>query len=195
MAQLLQEYTDQELLHACCQNNIQAYNILFDRYFKRLYGFLLSLLKDRETAQELAMDVMLRIWQKRDTIVAQTELTPYLFRSAKNALYNHLRRNQLLTLSLENLSEAEEPGFTDADNNVLRKELYTQYEHKLQGLSQQRRQVFHLSRVENLTYDEIADRMSLSVHTVRNHMNASLRYFRENMVDMNGALLLLFLLQ
>lgn len=194
MLQLLRELTDKELLQACCQHNVQAYDVLFDRYFKRLYGFLLSLTKDQETAKELAMDVMLKVWEKRETIVVETELTPYLFRSAKNALYNHLRKARVLTQPLEDIAEYEEPALADADNQLLRRELYSLYEHRLEGLSYQRRQVFHLSRVENLSYDEIADRMSLSVNTVRNHMSASLRYFREHFADMNGALLLLFFL-
>jgi DNA-directed RNA polymerase specialized sigma24 family protein len=88
--------SDQELLNKCKLNDERAFNALFDRYFKRLYTFGFSLVQDEDVAKEIAMDVMLRLWQKKGDLVIETELLPYLFRSVKNAIYNYWRKAKSL---------------------------------------------------------------------------------------------------
>lgn len=181
--------TDRQLLEACSLNDERAYNQLFDRYFKQLYGFSLSLLKDSGVAKELAMDVMLRLWQKRGVIQAEQGLRAYLFRSIRNAVYNHLRKTRIITQPLDYFSEDSKDADLAADSRLLAAELETLYAKKLKELPEQRRKIFQLSRDENLTYNEIAERMNLSIHTVRNQMSSSLQFFRKHLSDHHESLL------
>lgn len=181
--ELHKDLSDQQLLDAFQSGNLKAYNLLFDRYFKRIYGFAYSLLKDSETAREMAMDVMIRLWQKKGEIQLQQSLQAYLFKSVRNSICNHLRKARILTHSLDAYPDYQEQSADAADAAYLYTELETIFAEKLEGLSPQRRKIFEFSRIDDLTYVEIAKKMSLSVSTVRNQMSATLKYFREHMTE------------
>lgn len=184
--------SDQELLNKCKLNDERAFNALFDRYFKRLYTFGFSLVQDEDVAKEIAMDVMLRLWQKKGDLVIETELLPYLFRSVKNATYNYWRKAKIITQPLEIFEDSLDNSFPSADSNLVFKELEKTYADYLNNLPEQRRKIFNLSRDENLSYAEIAEKLNLSVHTVRNQMSSSVRYFRKHFGDIPKILLLIY---
>lgn len=188
------ELSDQQLLDVFHTGNLKAYDLLFERYFKRLYGFAFSLLKDSEIAKELAMDVMVKLWQKEGKIDVGQSLKPYLFKAVRNSVYSHLRKSKLITQSLDLFAEYSEITEVSADTPFLCKELEGLYESKLNGLSPQRRKIFEFSRTEELTYVEIAEKMSLSVNTVRNQMSATLKYFRKHMDEYHEVSILLILI-
>ncbi|HWW41440.1 RNA polymerase sigma-70 factor [Pedobacter sp.] len=185
--------SDQELLNQCKLNDERAFNTLFDRYFKRLYNFGYGLIQDEDVAKEIAMDVMLRLWQKKGDLALENELLPYLFKSIKNAVYNYWRKAKIITHSLEVFEDSLQNAVPPADSNLEFKELEKQYADFLNEMPEQRRKIFHLSRNENLTYAEIADQLNLSVHTVRNQMSSSVRYFRKHMGDITKLIIIIYL--
>lgn len=188
----LNHLSDQELLNRCRLNDEKAFNLLFDRYFKLLYSFGYGLIQNEDIAKELAMDVMLRLWQKKGDLIVENELLPYLFRSVKNAVYNHWRKARIITQPLEIFEDNLENSSPSADSNLVFKELEKSYNDILNNLPEQRRKIFHLSRNENLSYAEIAEKMNLSVHTVRNQMSSSVRYFRKHFGDISKILFIMY---
>jgi RNA polymerase sigma-70 factor (family 1) len=193
MTKPLNLLSDQELLDKCKLNDERAFNILFDRYFKRLYSFGYGLIKEEEIAKEIAMDVMLRLWQKKGELVVENELQPYLFRSIKNAIYNYWRKAKIITEPLEIFEDNLSHSSPSADSNLTFKELEKSYADYLNNLPEQRRKIFDLSRNENMSYAEIAEKLNLSVHTVRNQMSSSVKYFRKHFGDIPKILLLIYL--
>ena len=187
--------TDFELLEGCCREGERYFNVLFDRYFSRLYGFSYSLLKNQEVSKQLAMDVMLKLWQKRQDIVLRTDqhLQPYLFQSVKNAVLNHLRKPNIVTEPVDNNLEQLHHTHVTPEMLVNRNELETAYQSMLKEMPEQRRKIFQLKREEDLSYEEIAERLNISVHTVRNQMSSSLDYLRKRMNTYNEGLLLLLI--
>lgn len=188
MPKLYAALSDPELIEKFRNGDIKAYNTLFDRYIDKMVGFTYSLLKDAEIARELVMDVMLRLWQKKGDIVVETELGPYLFKSLKNAVYNHLRKGRIITQPLEGYNEEGVGASQAADEPLLYKEMTRLYKEKLDSLPAQRRKIFHLSREKNMSYEEIAKELNLSVHTVRNQMSSSLQYLRKHLGKFEKAL-------
>lgn len=180
---------DHILLEKFRENDIKAYDALFFRYFRKIHAFAKSSVRDDETAKELAMDVMVRLWQKKGEIVIQTDLNAYLYQSIRNALYNNWKRKAIIISPLANLPESFEPIAQTADHELNCKELQQYYQEKLNQLSPQRKEVFKMSREQNMSYAEIADHLNLSVHTVRNHVSASLQYFREHLNEFATLLL------
>ena len=183
MPDKISDLPDKLLLEKHRQGNASAYNILFKRYYDSLYGYALKNLRESYVAEEITMDVMLGLWKKKGQIEVDNDLKAYLYRSVKNAIYNHYRKKILPTVSLElvkdNLSVTA--GVTDQQLNS--KELETLYRQKISQLSPQRRRVYELSRDENMTYAEIAKDMDLSINTVENYMVASLSFFRKHLKE------------
>jgi RNA polymerase sigma-70 factor (family 1) len=192
MAQKVEDLPDNILLMQCREGSRDAFNILFHRYFDNLLQFTIRQLKDTELAEELVMDMMLKLWHQSDMTNIQ-QLDQYLYRSIKNAIISHWRKKALSFVPLENLTESREPLTSSADYHMMNTEAQKVYQNKLAALSPQRRMVYTMSREQEMTNTEIAQQTNLSVNTVKNHLKASLNYFRENLKTYTEATLILFL--
>lgn len=171
--------------------DISAFNVLFKRYYNSLLGYAAKNGMDLCTAEELVMDVMLRLWEKKGEIKVEEGLAPYLYRSIKNAIYNHHRKKILHTTTLDLLPGHEHLTAKAADEELNSKELEKLYQEKLSQLSPQRRKVYEMSREDNMTYAEIAKSLNLSVNTVENYMVASLNFFRKQLKEHADFILLI----
>lgn len=183
MSKKIKDLSDCILLEKFREGDASAYNILFKRYYDSLCRFALNKVKDSCIAEELTMDVMLGLWKKKGEINITDDLRPYLFRSIRNALYNHYRKNILSTVPLEQLTEEHHLIARRADYELEHQELERIYREKLNQLSPQRRKVYEMSREANMSYAEIAKEMDLSVNTVENYMVASLSFFRKELSE------------
>ncbi|PYF75201.1 RNA polymerase sigma-70 factor [Pedobacter nutrimenti] len=183
MAKTIEDLSDRLLLEKYSQGNTSAYNVLFKRYYDSLYRFALKNVKDSFAAEELTMDVMLGLWKKKGDIFVEDDLKAYLFRSVKNAVYNHYRKKLLPTVPLEIVRDEQLLSGKAADHELQSRELESVYRQKLEQLSPQRRRVYELSREQNMSYAEIAKDMDLSVNTVENYMVASLSFFRKQLKE------------
>jgi RNA polymerase sigma-70 factor (family 1) len=181
MFQTLEDLPDNLLLRQCKGGSEAAFNVLFRRYFDDLLQFAARQLKDHELAEELVMDLMLKLWQQNPDTADIQDLGPYLFRSVKNSIISQWRKKTLAFFPVEDLAESSEPPGRSADYHMLDAEAAAIYQDKLAGLSPQRRLVYTLSREQEMTHAEIASETNLSVHTVKNHLKAALKYFRENL--------------
>ncbi|MCW3467841.1 RNA polymerase sigma-70 factor [Chitinophaga nivalis] len=173
---------DMELWQCCQQDDMRAYNELFSRYYPRMFHLASSYIDDMMKAEELCMDQLFNLWVKRRQINITSNFSHYLFRSIRNLVITHLRRNIPMDASLDKILEEHQLD-RPTDYRLLSEEAEQAYRTSLNELSPQRRQVFILSREENLTYSEIAQRMNLSVNTVENYMVAALNSLRKNMKE------------
>jgi RNA polymerase sigma-70 factor (ECF subfamily) len=183
--------SDIELWQSCRKDDKKALAELFDRYFPKVYALTSRNIKDSMVAEELAMDLFFKLWQKREQITITDNVPAYLLRSAKNMVINHLQKQTIVCVPVDALHEESLVAPVQADQGILTTEMEHNYRNALDGLSPQRREVFVLSREENLTYSEIAERMDLSVNTVKNYITAALTDMRKNMSDYTAVTVLL----
>ncbi|SDF55677.1 RNA polymerase sigma-70 factor, ECF subfamily [Mucilaginibacter pineti] len=191
MSKADRDLPDSILLKKHLLGNADAYNILFKRYYDSLFRYTLKNVDNYEVAEELIMDVMLRLWQMRAEITIDTDLRPYLQRSVKNAIYNHHRKKILATISIDQIIPEIIQTSATAEDKVKYIELEKLYKQKLNELSPQRQKVFRMSREENMTYPQIAKHLDLSVNTVENYMVASLSFFRKHLKEYTDQIVLL----
>jgi RNA polymerase sigma-70 factor (family 1) len=173
-------HSDQDLLAECSQDNIKAFNALFDRYSGKLYNYALNYIKDEFFAEEAMMDVMLWIWNNRHTLKVNGDFKHYIFRAVKNATIKSIRKQAITLLPVEHIENDQRFLSEPADLMIKTGELQLSYLDGLQQLSPQRRLVFTMSREENLSHAEIARDLDLSVNTVKNHMKAALGQFKKH---------------
>jgi RNA polymerase sigma-70 factor (ECF subfamily) len=153
--------------------------------FQQQYGMVCSviyrLIKDNNTAEDLAQEVFVRFWEKREQIQITSSLPAYLRRMAINEALGYLRRNKHLH------DEEITPQYTDnqtsgdAEIQYLQSELEQNVRAAINTLPPKCRTVFQLSRFEELTYQEIADQLGISIKTVENQMGKALRLLRERL--------------
>lgn len=176
----LPELSDVLLLDECRKDNTKAFDVLFDRYSGKLYSYALKYIRNEALAEEAMMDLMFWLWNKRHQLSPDIQLAPYLFRAMKHAVIKVMTRQQARTVPLDLAGEA---ASEDADKKLRHTQLQNVYNEKLNALSQQRQKVFRLSRHDHKSHAEIAEEMNLSLFTVKNHIKASLSYFRHELKD------------
>lgn len=188
---IYERLSDRELWSHCRKDDMFAYNTLFRRYAPKLYIQAVRYLPNTTEAEELVMDLLLNLWQKRDSLEIAGELKAYLFRAIHNRVINHLQKRIPETQSIDLLEEDELIESRQADYRILTGDLEMSYRDKLENLSPQRRKVFLLSREENMSYAQIAQLLNLSVNTVENHMTSALNALRESTRELTTLSLLL----
>lgn len=164
--------------------------VLFKRHYYLVSYSIYNLVKDPRTTEDLAQEVFMEIWKRRDSLVINTSLKAYLRRSAVNKTLNYLRdkknwKNEELSEIQLNLSS--EPGKT-----LEATELEKIIGQAIEQLPERCQLIFKLSRVEEKSYQEIADELNISVKTVENQIVKALRMLRDALRPyMDSGLLLL----
>ena len=163
------------------QDEEKAFEGVFNFYYPRLYRYAFRYLKNEFWAEELAMEVLGSVWEKKSVIRPET-FENYLFTAARNRLINQWQRKVDGLLSLDALpaegAAATKGVAADAWDPVISRELEVIYNDKLSELPPQRRLVFLLHRDEHLSYKEIAGKLDISPRTVENHIAAALKQLR-----------------
>ncbi len=171
---------DLELFERVKLGDQDAYEILFRKYFRELYRFAYNYLRDQVPSEEMAQEVFLYIWEKREQIEIKTTLKTYLYSAVKNKCLNYIKyeipRNQELEETHVALMITSQPE-KEEDTDKLRRHIAAAIDH----LPTKCKQIFVLSRNAGLTYDEIAEEMEISVKTVENQMSIALKKLRESL--------------
>jgi RNA polymerase sigma-70 factor, ECF subfamily len=148
----------------------------FKEYFTPLCSYAYTLCKDADNAKEAVQQVFADIWSNRETIVIQSTLSGYLYRSVFNKIRNN-HRNTRKTILLQ-LSHLANEIADDDDPPALNGNDVTGVEEMLSALPEQCRLIFTLKRLEGLSYREIASRLNVCEKTVENQMGIALKKLR-----------------
>jgi RNA polymerase sigma-70 factor (ECF subfamily) len=154
---------------------------LFHQQHSMVCGVIHRFIADRNTVEDLAQEVFIRFWEKREHLQINSSVPAYLRRMAINEALGYLRRHKHLH------DEEITPQFSSPDSTgtveeqYLHTELETSIRSAIAALPPKCRTVFQLSRFEELTYQEIADQLGISIKTVENQMGKALRMLRERL--------------
>lgn len=152
--------------------------MIFNLYRGKLYHYILRIADSPEVAEDTVHDVFLKLWEIRDRLPDIRSLNAYLFRMAHNHAISGFRRMARETLILATLRNDNLAALEDVDI-LTQKEVRSFIQQAIDHLTPQQRKVFLLSRQEGLKHEAIAEKMGLSVNTVRAHLGEALKFLRE----------------
>ena len=176
-----ESYKELQLLKEIRQGNELAFKSLFEQYRNQLLTYLFKITKSTETAEEIVLNVFLKIWQGRQTITQIEKFDQFLFRVAHNMAIDFLKfpkRNPLLQQEGWNLMH-EPKSEENADNKLLLKNTESIVGQAIDNLSPQRQKVIYLHYYHGFTNEEIAQELNLRKNTVRNHLCSSIEFIRK----------------
>ncbi|HYF67250.1 MAG TPA: RNA polymerase sigma-70 factor [Ohtaekwangia sp.] len=156
-----------------------AFETVFNLYQDAIYHFLLFKTRDQPLAEDLLQDVFCKLWSVRTTLNEEQSLRNYLYTMADNLVLNHFRHLKVVS---RHHREADKTIFSQGDSphfKLEEKEWHDTLVQAIESLPEKPRIVFLMSRLDDLTYQEIADRLSLSIKTVESHMVKALKILRE----------------
>lgn len=178
---MIEEYSADDLIRLLKAGNEKAFKAIFHRYYRPLTLFALKYVGDVEEAKEITQEFFIRIWSRR-TALEITSLKAYLYRGVKNACLNHLESGKVLQRRMQDF---DKPLYTTAD--ALQKMLLAEQEEEIiraiDRLPPRCREIFLLSRTEQLPNKAIADRLNISVRTVETQVSIALRRLRDLLIS------------
>ena len=165
-----------------------AFEAMYRFYFPRLAQFVLRYVKSPVIAEDLVQNVFLYIWRHQEKLRPQESLRAYLFTAAKNQAIDYLRGRQVRDFSEYDSVESLETQTNTPEENYLHEALERAFARAIQQLPERRRMIYLMHREDGLTYQEIAEVLSISVKTVETQMGRTLKFLRNYLSDFLPAL-------
>lgn len=185
----LQTTEERFLLSAMQHGDLKAYGVLFRRYYPILCAYATKFVELKD-AEEIVQDVMLWLWENRETQTFETSLSQYLFKTVYHCAINQIVRHQSQlradTLFYENMQEM----LQDTDFYQL-EELQRRIREAVDVLPPAYREAFVMHRFDNKSYKEIAEILQVSPKTVDYRIQQALKQLRITLKDYLPLILLL----
>ncbi|MDX1426299.1 MAG: RNA polymerase sigma-70 factor, partial [Salegentibacter mishustinae] len=163
--------SDQQLLAKLRNGNETVFPLIFDRYWKRLYSYAFKIYRDDKVCEDIVQEIFISLWEKASESQI-LNLEAYLLRSVKYRVANHIRSLKFSSSQEEILESIPYPS-----NSVLSLE-YQEFENeilsKVKQLPPRCREIFVLSRFDNYSNSEIAQKLNISIRTVEKQISNAL---------------------
>lgn len=157
----------------------EFYNLTYDRLFRIAYYYA----KNGEWAQEIVLDVFMRLWELRSTLPEVHSIEDYCFILTKNAAFNYLEKeSRHLTFSADCLPEPASQADSPEDT-LISEELFARYVKALDRLPERCREVFIRIREEKQSYAQVAEELNISVKTVDAQLQKALTRLKESLLS------------
>lgn len=176
---------------------MKAFDIIYKKYSRRLYGFVFRYVKQETYAEEIVQEVFMKIWEGRDKINIYSSFESFLFTIAHNATVNLLKKRVTEQKYVEHVKSLQYIDETyELTDEIHYKDLKNKFQDLLNELSPRQKEIFQLSREEGLSHKEIAEKLGISINTVKNHLVATLSFLKsklDNGLLISGLFVSLFL--
>jgi RNA polymerase sigma-70 factor (ECF subfamily) len=172
--------SDEEILDLLSQDSRPAFNELYTRYWRSLYQMAWNVLRDRDTSMEVIQDVFLWIWEHRLSLNIQHP-PAYLRGAVRYKIIDILRSNKARESCFTGLDDLEASLLPINDDPLELKELKAVIIQLSATLPDRARLIFELSRNEQLSNREIAEKLGISGKTVENQITIALKKLRQAM--------------
>lgn len=189
--------SNKELLLLIQKDDKVAFFHIYERYYRRLYGFVLKYVKQKEDTEEIVQEVFVKIWESRSKIDAYSSFESFLFTVAYNATINMLRKKANESKYIEHIKSLQHTHDSpDLADEIHFNELNSRVQSLLEELTPRQKEIFQLSREQGLSHDEIATKLEISVNTVKKHIANTLAFLKsqiDNGLTINFLFIFLFL--
>ena len=185
MSQKYSQDEAQALVKALKEGNQLAFSIVYKTYVAQTFSLAFKYLLNKELAEDAVQNLFLKLWLKKEEIDETKPINRYLFTMLKNDLLNMLRDSKkniyLLEDCLSMVLELED----NSQNENLKQEQMNIIQQALEQLSPQRRKVFEMKVSGKYSNQEIADKLNLSINTIKFQYSQSLKQIRSTVGELS----------
>lgn len=174
---------ERELVLRLIDGDENAFCELYAEYKNRLIYFAMTFVKSPEFAEDIFQDVFTVIWQSRQMLDPEKSFSSYLYTIVRNRVLNLIRniereeklKNHILSHAIDYEEYINDQVWGEDIASILQK--------SMEVLTPRQREVFKMSREEELSHKEIAEKLNLSVYTVQEHISMALKNIRTFLSD------------
>ncbi len=165
------------------QNDKNAFTIIFSNYYNDLVMFASTFSKDKDIAEEVVQDVFVKLWNERHYINVESSLKSFLLKSVQNKCIDWLRHLKSREKFINESNLIRNNFENNTEDYLLYSELSENIENILSKLPDDICQAFKMNRYEGMKYNEIAEKLDVSVRTVEVRIGKALHLLREHLKD------------
>lgn len=182
------------ILQRMIEGDENAFKYFFDTYYDNLCNFVNSYLRDETLSEDVVQSIFIYLWEKKDSLPSNCSIKSYLYTASKNKSLNQLR-------DIKNKNRIAEALFTEPELVSEEKaDLFLEFEElksiismAIDGLPNQCKTIYQLSRDEGLTNKEIAEKLGIAVKTVENQMTIAIRKIKDFLQPYHDQIFILFI--
>jgi RNA polymerase sigma-70 factor (family 1) len=153
----------------------QAYKELFKSLYHYLYPFARTIVKEKESAEEVVSDVFIKVWEKRKELEKIDNLKVYLYVSTRNIAFNYLdKQKRNATFSIDDFQADFTSVYFDPEQMLITADMLALIQKAIDHLPSKCRLIFKLAKEDGLKYKEIAEILNISPKTVENQIAIAL---------------------
>jgi RNA polymerase sigma-70 factor, ECF subfamily len=193
---LAKEITSEELyiVKKMIEGDVDSFKYFFDRYYDDLCNFVHVYLHDQALSEEIVQDIFVYFWENKEKLQINTSVKSFLFSASKFKSMNLLRDTKTQKRIVEKIGKTEPLNTSEEEDSYIdTNEFKKILDAAVDQLAPKCREIFLLSKFEDLSNREIAEKLGISVKTVENQMTIALKKLREYLLPFRGKIFLLFL--
>lgn len=180
----------EELISDLRNGDEKAFTTFFGEYFKQICQFAITYVNDEAVAKNIVQDAFVKLWENKANINEGSSIFSFLLTITKYDCLNYLKHLQVENKFRKRTEENQkrlELNYSALQrleiDNIDYEKMMEIVEKTINSLPPQCQQVFRLSRFENLSNKEIADKLNISVKAVEANITRALKIFREKLKD------------
>lgn len=189
--------TESILVARLSDGDEKAFRALFHSYKNKLFKYSIRYVKSVAAAEDIVQDSFLKIWENRQQLNTDQQFGAYLFRIARNQIFNQFKKATYQAAYEQfSLKSQQQDLNHQTEWEVFCSDYGGHLQKAIERLPAQRQRIFNLSRMEGLSHEEIAQKLSLSKNTVKVQINKALKTIRvylELSTDLSLSLICLFI--
>lgn len=175
------EFTDSELVRLVKDRNHEAFAEIYNRYAVLMFYKVNQMLRDEEPSKDLVQDLFVALWDKPELIQEDNNLAGYLYIGARNRVLKFIQRNKLKNDHIASLAKYASEISLETIQDIDERELKIIVQREIDNLPPKMKLIFEMSRKDNLSHAEIADKLGLSDQTVKKQVNNALKILRSKL--------------
>jgi RNA polymerase sigma-70 factor, ECF subfamily len=177
--------SEKELRQLLHQGDEKAIRIIFDEFYEGMCKYAATITKSHPVAEEIVEDIFIYLWINAAVLNITTSLKNYLYKSVYNNCLKFLQKEKKEEQQLDAHRGDKDHEllystlYRNPESDLILQELEKKAETIMEGLPAQCREIYILSRIENLSYSQIAEKLKITAGTVKTQMSRAFQRFRE----------------
>ncbi|WP_443943679.1 RNA polymerase sigma factor [Pedobacter sp. AW1-32] len=173
-------FHDDDLVRFLQSGEYDAFTEIYNRYWEKMVSYAIKLTKSEEEGADIVQEIFISLWNRRYTIDIKGNLASYLIKGTRNLSLKFIQKNITKNDFLERFSTRADFIYLDIEQNISAKELQNSVDAAVSKLPSKMKEIYLLSRNDQLSHREIAQQLNIAQTTVKKQINNALKFIHKS---------------